>query len=137
MPSGYYRIYCFYGYICITPILLLWNFSTKCVLDHLWPLIYIHTYINIYIYICIYIYTYIYMQIYVYRYLHIYMHIDIYIYINIYIYIYLYVYIYLVTSWRQSNPMHHAKSRFWIGSFSSLSISHIWYSSILFSFSKH
>ena len=40
------RAQCFHYYIYITPILLLWDFSTLCVMDHLWTLvyIYIHTY---------------------------------------------------------------------------------------------
>ena len=33
------RAYYFHDYIYITPILLLWNLSTLCVADHLWPLI--------------------------------------------------------------------------------------------------
>ena len=33
------RAYYFHDYIYITPILLLWNLSTLCVTDHLWPLI--------------------------------------------------------------------------------------------------
>ena len=34
--------------IYITLILLLWDLSTLCVVDHLWPLIYIYIYIYIY-----------------------------------------------------------------------------------------
>ena len=35
------RAYCFHDciYIFITPILLLWDLSTLCVVNHLWPLI--------------------------------------------------------------------------------------------------
>ena len=46
------RAHCFHDYIYVTLILFLWDLSTLCVVDHLWPLI-----IHIYIYICIYIYT--------------------------------------------------------------------------------
>ena len=33
------RAHCFHDYIYITLILLLWDLSTLCVVDHLWPLI--------------------------------------------------------------------------------------------------
>ena len=33
------RAYCFHDYIYITPILLLWDLRTLCVVDHLLPLI--------------------------------------------------------------------------------------------------
>ena len=33
------RAHCFHDYIYITLILLLWDLSTMCVVDHLWPLI--------------------------------------------------------------------------------------------------
>ena len=33
------RVLCFYGYICFTPVLLLWDLSTFCVLHHVWSLI--------------------------------------------------------------------------------------------------
>ena len=49
------RAHCFHDYKYITLILLLWDFSTLCVVDHFWPL----TYIYIYIYM-LYIYVYIY-----------------------------------------------------------------------------
>ena len=41
-PGGhiFFMIACIY----ITSILLLWDLSTLCVVDHLWPLIYIHIY---------------------------------------------------------------------------------------------
>ena len=32
------RAHCFHDCIYITPILLLWDLSTLCVVDHLWPL---------------------------------------------------------------------------------------------------
>ena len=34
-----WRVHCFQDCICITLILLLWDLSTVCVVDHLWPLI--------------------------------------------------------------------------------------------------
>ena len=42
------RAHCFHDCIYVTPILLLWDLSTLCGMDHLWPLIYIW-YIYIYI----------------------------------------------------------------------------------------
>ena len=33
------KAHCFHDYISVTPILLLWNLSTMCVVDHLWSLI--------------------------------------------------------------------------------------------------
>ena len=45
------RAHCFHDYIYIALILILWDLSTLCVVDHLWPLIYIHIiYMHIYIY---------------------------------------------------------------------------------------
>ena len=44
------RVHCFHDCIWITLILLLWDLSTLCVVDHLWPLIYKYIYIYIYIY---------------------------------------------------------------------------------------
>ena len=41
------QVYCFHDYIYITDILLLWDLSTLCVVDHLWPQIYIYIYIKI------------------------------------------------------------------------------------------
>ena len=38
------RAHCFHDNIYITLILLLWDFSTLCVVDHLSPLIYIYIY---------------------------------------------------------------------------------------------
>ena len=40
------RAHCFHDNIYITLILLLWDLSTLCVVDHLWPLIYIYIYMN-------------------------------------------------------------------------------------------
>ena len=40
------RAHCFHDNTYITPILLLWDLSTLCVMDHLWPLI-----ISLYYYI--------------------------------------------------------------------------------------
>ena len=51
------RANCFHDCIYITLILLLWDLSTLCVVNHLWPL-YTFIYIFIYMYI-LYIYTYI------------------------------------------------------------------------------
>ena len=39
------RAHCFHDFIYITVIFLLWDLSALCVLDHLWPLIYINIYI--------------------------------------------------------------------------------------------
>ena len=36
--------HCFHDCMSITPILLLCDLSNLCVVDHLWPLIYIHIY---------------------------------------------------------------------------------------------
>ena len=36
------RAFCFHDCICITPILLLWDLSTLCVVNHLGPLIFTH-----------------------------------------------------------------------------------------------
>ena len=51
------RAHCFHDCIYIVPILLLWDLSTLCIVDHLWSqvliYIYIYAYIYIYIYICI------------------------------------------------------------------------------------
>ena len=44
------RAHCFHDKIYIIVILLLWDLSTLCVVDHLWPLIYI-TYILYHLYI--------------------------------------------------------------------------------------
>ena len=33
------RVLCFHGYICFTPVLLLWDLSTFCVLHHVWSLV--------------------------------------------------------------------------------------------------
>ena len=95
----------------ITPILLLWDLNTLCVVDHLWPLIYI------YIYICIsaegativswhwlsrlrgwgsltmtfllLVYIYIYTYVYVYKYIYIYIYQPIY--LSIYLSTYMYI----------------------------------------------
>ena len=50
-PEGHivFMITYIYIFVYITPILLLWNLSTLCVVGHLWPLTYI--YIHIYIYV--------------------------------------------------------------------------------------
>ena len=45
------RAHCFHDYIYITPILLLWDLSTLCVVDQLWPLILHIIYTIIYTYI--------------------------------------------------------------------------------------
>ena len=79
------RAHCFHDCIHIKPILLLWDLSTLCVADHLWPLMYTYTYTYMYVYICIY------MNIYIYIYVYIYMYICIWIFIYLY---YIYVYIY-------------------------------------------
>ena len=52
------RAHClFFEYIWIALILLLWDLSTLCVINHFWPVSYI--YIYIYIYISVYLYVYI------------------------------------------------------------------------------
>ena len=38
------RAHCFHDNIYITLILLLWDLTTLCAVDHLWPLIYIYIY---------------------------------------------------------------------------------------------
>ena len=38
------RAHCFHDYIYVTLILLLWDLSTMCVVDHLWPLIFLYIY---------------------------------------------------------------------------------------------
>ena len=40
------RAHCFHDYIYITPILLLWDLSTLCVVDHIWPLI-LHSFFSL------------------------------------------------------------------------------------------
>ena len=45
------RAHCFHDSMYITLVLLLWDLNTLCVVDHLWPLIYIYTYIYTYIHI--------------------------------------------------------------------------------------
>ena len=37
-PLAHWRVHCFHDCIYIMPILLLWDLSTLCVVDHLWPL---------------------------------------------------------------------------------------------------
>ena len=86
------RTHCFHDNIYI---MLLWDLrNTLCIMDHLWPLLFlsisIFIYVYIYIYICICI---IYIYIYILYILYIDVYIYIYIYINIYIYIYVYIFI--------------------------------------------
>ena len=59
------RAHCFHDCIYITLILLLWDLSTLCVVDHLWPLVYMYICI-VYIIYSIYIYIYIIYMIYIY-----------------------------------------------------------------------
>ena len=61
------RAHCFYDYICIMPILLLWDLSTLCVVNPLNDHLYIYTYIYM-----LYIYIYIYMLYLYYMYIRIY-----------------------------------------------------------------
>ena len=103
------RAHCFHDYIYITPILLLYNLSSLCVVDHLWHMT--TTYIillaksllntlwfigttnvhhrnPLWWYLwghTVFMITYIYVYIYIYIYIYI---------VYIYIYIYLYIYIY-------------------------------------------
>ena len=73
-PPGYHHN----GFVATHALGYMWDFSTLCVVDHLWPLIYIYI---IYIYIHI-MYTYIYIYI-IYMYIYIsYMYIFIYMYKN-------------------------------------------------------
>ena len=44
-------------------ILHLLDLSTFCVVDHLWPFIYVYMYVYMYIYVCIHVYIYIYRYI--------------------------------------------------------------------------
>ena len=75
-------------YIYITPILLLWDLSTLCVVD-LSTSDHLHKYIH---YINIHTRTYTYsIHLYIYLYIYIYTHTYIYIFIYIYIYIYIYI----------------------------------------------
>ena len=62
------QVYCFHDYIYITDILLLWDLSTLCVVDHLWPLIWPHKYITYIIlyYILLYYITLYYITCYMY-----------------------------------------------------------------------
>ena len=86
------RAHCFHDKIYIMLIMLLWDLSTLCVVDHLWTAYILHI-----------IYTYKYIYIYNFHsinYFHfisknyIYINMYIYIYINMYIYIYIFIYIY-------------------------------------------
>ena len=43
------RAHCFHDCIYIVPILLLWDLSTLCIVDHLWSQVHIYIYIYIYI----------------------------------------------------------------------------------------
>ena len=89
------RAHCFHDNIYIMLIFLLWDLSTQCVVDHLWPLnIYIYMFFNFHILrapCTIYTHT----DICIYIYIHTHIYICIYLYIHIYILKY-YIYIYII-----------------------------------------
>ena len=60
------RAHCFHNKIYIMLILLLWDFSTLCVVDHLWQLIYIYIYMYVHINI-LHIHIYVYIDVWIYR----------------------------------------------------------------------
>ena len=94
-----HNAHCLHGYIYIMPILLLWDLSTLCVVNHLNDHLYT---LYIYIYIYIYIYLYISIYLYIYIYIYIYIHICVCIYVCMYLCMYVCMYVCIWGSCRKN-----------------------------------
>ena len=52
------RVHCFHDNIYILLILLLWDLSTLCVVDHLWPLIFVlYIFLNFWLFFCFFLFS--------------------------------------------------------------------------------